>query len=315
MNIWEITRFTWPSSFPRSAEICREIMASGELGIVEKTGIADLQTRADRAVQDCILGSLRANFPGLAAIGEEGDKVTGDAPVIKDQDAEAAKLSVPAEYAKATLEDICVWVDPLDGTKEYTEGLLDHVTVLIGIAVGKKAVAGVINQPYFNYQAKDKDNLGRTIYGVVGGGVRGISRTLPPADKRIVTTTRSHGTGLVNDCAEACKPTDIIRVGGAGHKVMLLIEGKAHAYVFPSPGKYEGKVHSPDRNEQIKTIGFFFFAFRLQALGHLRPRGHPARAGREADGHQGRLLRLQQGRETAHQRVGNPGHLRGEVPR
>ena len=26
------------------------------------------------------------------------------------------------------------------------------------------------------------------------------------------------------------------KVGGAGHKVMLLMEGKAHAYVFPSPG-------------------------------------------------------------------------------
>ena len=26
------------------------------------------------------------------------------------------------------------------------------------------------------------------------------------------------------------------QVGGAGHKVMLLMEGRAHAYVFPSPG-------------------------------------------------------------------------------
>ena len=26
-------------------------------------------------------------------------------------------------------------------------------------------------------------------------------------------------------------------MGGAGHKVMLLMEGKAHAYVFPSPGE------------------------------------------------------------------------------
>ena len=32
------------------------------------------------------------------------------------------------------------------------QGLLDHVTVLIGIAVGSEAVAGVIHQPYWNYQ-------------------------------------------------------------------------------------------------------------------------------------------------------------------
>lgn len=31
-------------------------------------------------------------------------------------------------------------------------GLLDHVTVLIGIASGGKAVGGVIHQPYYNYQ-------------------------------------------------------------------------------------------------------------------------------------------------------------------
>lgn len=31
-------------------------------------------------------------------------------------------------------------------------GLLDNVTVLIGIAHGGKAIAGVINQPFYNYQ-------------------------------------------------------------------------------------------------------------------------------------------------------------------
>lgn len=31
-------------------------------------------------------------------------------------------------------------------------GLLDNVTVLIGIAYEGKAIAGIINQPYYNYQ-------------------------------------------------------------------------------------------------------------------------------------------------------------------
>lgn len=31
-------------------------------------------------------------------------------------------------------------------------GLLDNVTVLIGIAYKGKAIAGIINQPYYNYQ-------------------------------------------------------------------------------------------------------------------------------------------------------------------
>jgi len=53
----------------------------------------------------------------------------------------------------------------------YCTGLLDHVTVLIGIAVNGEAVAGVIHQPYFNYQNEEPGiELGRTIWGIVGLG-------------------------------------------------------------------------------------------------------------------------------------------------
>lgn len=42
-------------------------------------------------------------------------------------------------------------MDLLD-THFFFTGLLDNVTVLIGIAYEGKAIAGVINQPYYNYQ-------------------------------------------------------------------------------------------------------------------------------------------------------------------
>ena len=32
------------------------------------------------------------------------------------------------------------------------------------------------------------------------------------------------------------RPTTVLRVGGAGNKVLQLIDGQAHAYVFASPG-------------------------------------------------------------------------------
>ena len=52
----------------------------------------------------------------------------------------------------------------------------------------------------------------------------------------IVTTTRSHSSQTINAAVEAIKPDEVLRVGGAGHKVLLVIEGKAHAYVFASRG-------------------------------------------------------------------------------
>ena len=56
---------------------------------------------------------------------------------------------IPQSLLDADLNEFTVWVDPLDATKEYSEGFLDHVTVLIGIALGKQAVAGVIHQPFY----------------------------------------------------------------------------------------------------------------------------------------------------------------------
>jgi 3'(2'), 5'-bisphosphate nucleotidase len=49
--------------------------------------------------------------------------------------------------------------------------LLDHVTVLIGVAVKGEPVAGVIHQPYFNYKLGPEAQLGRTIWGIVGLGM------------------------------------------------------------------------------------------------------------------------------------------------
>ena len=223
----------------RAGEIVREVFKRGQLGIVEKTGADDLQTEADRSAQNCILASLAAQYPGLTVVGEEGELDMSEVKadwVVRTQDQEALKMTVGQQWRDVKLSDLTVWVDPLDGTKEYTQGLLDHVTVLVGIAVGSEAVAGVIHQPYYNYQSTEEGaRLGRTFYGVAGGGVVGISGC-PPPDCRVITTTRSHGTGLVQEALDLLKPDQVLKVGGAGHKVILLMEGVASAYVFPSPG-------------------------------------------------------------------------------
>lgn len=74
------------------------------------------------------------------------------------------------------------------GTSEYAQGLVNHITVLIGVAVGTKAVGGVIHQPY--YEDKQKSSLGRTLWALEGVGIHGLKPTPPPIGKRIITTTR-----------------------------------------------------------------------------------------------------------------------------
>lgn len=103
-------------------------------------------------------------------------------------------------------------------TANLLQGLLDHVTVLIGIAVKGCAVGGVIHQPYHNYKTV-KDCHGRTLWGLIGLGVGGFDIFEPPSDKFIITTTRSHNDAVVQQALDILKPDEIIRVGGAGHKV------------------------------------------------------------------------------------------------
>ncbi|XP_029846997.2 3'(2'),5'-bisphosphate nucleotidase 1 isoform X2 [Ixodes scapularis] len=143
-----------------AGKIIKDIMNSGNLGIVEKEGINDLQTEADRSVQRCIVTSLSRQFPKLTIIGEETleEKKISDDWIITEHDKDVLATSLPDNLKNIKEEDLVVWVDPLDGTKEYTQGFLDHVTILVGIAVDGKAVGGVIHQPYYNYQQEQQQS-------------------------------------------------------------------------------------------------------------------------------------------------------------
>jgi 3'(2'), 5'-bisphosphate nucleotidase len=135
--------------------------------------------------------------------------------------------------------------DPLDGTKEFTEGVLDAVTILVGVAVSGRAAAGVINQPFAQ----------RTIVGVRGRGsfdcrideatdrlvdVRPILLSRPASAAsdgcstvatRIVVTTRSHMSAALAAMVDAVRPSEVLRAGGCGGKCILLLDGRADAYV------------------------------------------------------------------------------------
>lgn len=97
-------------------------------------------------------------------------------------------------------------------------GLLEHVTVLVGIAVGGTAVGGIIHQPYYGH-ASGAETLGRTLWGIKGIGVGGFTPATPPANQRIIATTRSHSNPLAEQAIAALKADKVMAVGGAGHKV------------------------------------------------------------------------------------------------
>lgn len=104
----------------------------------------DPQTEADRRAQQCIIGNLNKKFPLMSIIGEEDLAQETDVELVSDLDKEVLNLQCPEELRNVTEEDVSieipilvlhivlkfhkfffqfvVWVDPLDGTAEYTEG-------------------------------------------------------------------------------------------------------------------------------------------------------------------------------------------------
>lgn len=73
-------------------------------------------------------------------------------------------------------------------------------------------MAGVIYQPFWK-------NEGRAVWGLVGFGIRGLKFDKLPVVRTYVTT-RSHSNKVLESFIEKLEPCKVIKVGGAGNKVL-----------------------------------------------------------------------------------------------
>ena len=64
-------------------------------------------------------------------------------------------------------KDVAVWIDPIDGSKAFAEGDLEHVTNLIGITVGGRPLVGIIHKPF----TSQRRNSSRTYVGSLESGL------------------------------------------------------------------------------------------------------------------------------------------------
>jgi 3'-phosphoadenosine 5'-phosphosulfate (PAPS) 3'-phosphatase len=60
-----------------------------------------------------------------------------------------------------------IWIDPLDGTKGFTEGHMTHITSLIGVSIRGRPRIGIIHKPFY----LENLGMGRTYFGTPECGV------------------------------------------------------------------------------------------------------------------------------------------------
>jgi 3'-phosphoadenosine 5'-phosphosulfate (PAPS) 3'-phosphatase/thiamine kinase-like enzyme len=166
-------------------------------------------TEADVNAQMAIVKSLRKYYgPELAIVGEEDDDgdnnvTSGDCSTSDDEDEEedddtfmkfVRNKCGGGDNDMIALEDVCIFVDPVDGTREFVEGRIENCQCLVGISVNGRSVAGAIGIPFpkglngFEIDREDA-KASAIIFGLCGVG--GVSDD-PESDKGVVGVFNEH---------------------------------------------------------------------------------------------------------------------------
>ena len=109
--------------------------------------------------------------------------------------------------------------------------------MLVGIAVKGRPVGGVVHQPFWNISAESSHSpctVGRTVWGLVGLGVRGLPSALPDLSSSgctlVATWPPYSDEDKLRRTVESIKPTRVTEAGGA--EVFHLLEHRAHAHIM-----------------------------------------------------------------------------------
>lgn len=159
-------------------------------------------------------------------------------------------------FESFSTKDAVVWIDPLDGTKDFVNGNLPAVTVLIGLSINGKSRLGVVHKPFSDAdQSKGQTTFGSGEHGVFTIAydkemtteqleAREIKYLEPfdheavPADDYVVKVGASltHFSGTLKEVIEKVSPVDIVRLGGAGNKCLAIAVAQTDSYMHPNPG-------------------------------------------------------------------------------
>ncbi|XP_043493771.1 putative inositol monophosphatase 3 isoform X2 [Polistes fuscatus] len=189
-----------------------------------KEGVNNPVTAADYRSHCVMYHSLKDAFSGITVISEEAskdcDKVFVPDPWVPVSNLKEYDIGDDFE----NIEDITIWIDPLDATKEFTENLLQYVTTMVCIAVRGKPVIGVIYKPF---ETKKEHKL---YWAWVGRGASPNLYNLPKhggAGFKFLEVAVGNATAYIHTTAinkwDICSGTAII--SALGGKTTSLFDG------------------------------------------------------------------------------------------
>lgn len=179
------------------------LLAIQRAGKSEKTELSELKDRGDRESQKLLARLLRKHRPCDAVLSEEA----------------------PDDAARLTADRVWI-IDPLDGTREFSEGR-DDWAVHVALWEEGDLTAGAVALP----------SLDRVLTTV------DPSLTWEPPRRVRLAVSRTRTTPLIDSLATAMA-AEVVPMGSAGYKVAAVVLGEVDAYVH-SGGQYEWDSAAP----------------------------------------------------------------------
>ncbi len=158
-------------------------------------------TDADFASNKIIIAGLQKHFPKDGIVSEESEAIAGERKW---------------------------YVDPLDGTRSFIEGI-DHFAVHIGLCIKGVPVAGVVYRPstkemyYGDSQGAFKETAGKNKVA--------LKATDDEKHMVLISTLLVHESASLKTVLDGIKVTDIVRASCTGLRMMLIAENKGDLLV------------------------------------------------------------------------------------
>lgn len=214
-------------------------------------GVITPLTQADVSSHKLITDTLKSFWPGISLVSEEDDPAEAEveAPELGPVSLDRFAPEHDEQGVSVPLSDVTIWVDPLDATKEFTEDMLQYITVMLCVAVRGEPVAGIVYQPFARDTTERPDvdavpgEPGRLAWAIKHPTIRqtpwygGFDATAATGARRPpgggepirVAVSRSH-PGELKAPIEAVGG-EMRAAGGAGYKTLMLLDGEADLYL------------------------------------------------------------------------------------
>ncbi|KAI2799673.1 Inositol monophosphatase 3 [Blomia tropicalis] len=192
-----------------------------------KEGVIDVLTQGDRMSNMAMVNSMLDTFPGIKIISEEHLPTSNEInPIVINRSLfnNDAFSTIPDDI-NLNIDDLVIWIDPLDATKEYSEGLTQYVTTMVCVARYGEPLIGVIHQPFVS------KTYWATKFGIDKQLLSLRHSFMSPNNPVRLTISRSHKGNVEQMAQNALGNVSIIEAAGSGFKTIQLIKGNADIYL------------------------------------------------------------------------------------